>query len=176
MGTIDLVLVAAVADNGVIGDGDAMPWRLRADLQRFRSLTMGHPVVMGRRTLAAIGRPLPGRTNIVLSRDPAFCEPGVIVAPSADFALDVARGDALRRGVAEVMIVGGAEIYRLFLPQAARLEITHVHAAPSGTATFPAIDPDRWQWSGGDERPAGPHDSAPVTFRSYRPKEASRPG
>ena len=94
---VELVFVVAVADNDVIGQGGRLPWRLKSDLQHFRAVTMGKPVVMGRKTYLSIGRPLPGRTNIVVSRDPAFAAPGVLVAPSVEAALTAARGDALRR-------------------------------------------------------------------------------
>ena len=103
---ISLVLIAAVADNGVIGCDNRLPWRLPSDLRHFRSATMGKPVVMGRRTFASIPVPLKGRTTIVVSRDPSFAAPGIVVAPSLDAALTVARGDALRRGADSVAIIG----------------------------------------------------------------------
>src|SRR5271166_6298351 len=100
-----LVLVAAVAENGVIGEGGRLPWRLKSDLAHFRKLTMGKPVVMGRKTYLSIGKPLVGRTNIVVSRERSFSAPGTIVAASIDAALSAARGDALRRDVAEIVVV-----------------------------------------------------------------------
>src|SRR5438309_7774117 len=128
MQRVPLVLVAAVADNGVIGQGGGMPWRLSSDLQHFRRLTMGKPVVMGRKTYLSIGKPLVGRTTIVASRDPSLAIPGALVAPSLAHALDAARGDALRRGACEIIVAGGAEIYAQALPFADRLEITRVPA------------------------------------------------
>ena len=108
---IEIVLVAALADNGVIGQGGRLPWRLKSDMQHFRRTTIGKPVVMGRKTYSSLGKPLAGRTNIVVSRDRAFAAVGVLVAPSLQSALAAARGDALRRGVAEIAIIGGADLY-----------------------------------------------------------------
>src|SRR5437764_8347441 len=108
---MQIVIVAAVADNGVIGRGGAMPWRLKSDMRHFRGATMGKPVVMGRKTYLSLWiRPLPGRTNIVVTRDSDFTAPGVLVAPSLDAALQTACGDALRRGT-DIMVLGGAQIY-----------------------------------------------------------------
>ena len=139
---LGLVLVAAVAENGVIGRDGRLPWRLRSDLKHFRDLTLGHPVIMGRKTYGAIGKPLSGRTNIVVTRDPAFAAPGVMVARSLDAALAVARGDAWRRGVIEIMVIGGADLYGQTIERAVRLEVTHVHARPEGDSVFPQIDPE----------------------------------
>src|SRR6185369_12381119 len=108
---IALVLVVAVADNGVIGQGGRLPWRLKSEMAHFRRVTMGKPVVMGRKTFLSIGKPLAGRSNIVVSRDLSFAAPGVVVAPDIEAALTVARGDALRRGATEIAVIGGADIY-----------------------------------------------------------------
>src|SRR5580692_1734631 len=105
----DIVFVAAIAENGVIGSGNALPWRLKSDMQHFRALTMGKPVVMGRKTYLSIGKPLSGRTTIVVSRDRAFASPGIVIAPSLDTALAAARGDALRRNADTIIVAGGAE-------------------------------------------------------------------
>jgi dihydrofolate reductase len=142
---IALVLVAAVAENGVIGHGGALPWRLKADLRHFRAVTLGKPVVMGRKTYRSIGKPLAGRTNIVVSRDAAFAEPGVVAAANMDTALAVARADALRRSADSIVIIGGADIYAQVMAKADRLVITRVHLRPSGDTLFPAIDPALWQ-------------------------------
>src|SRR6516165_10369951 len=115
---MDIIIVAAVAENGVIGRGNALPWRLKSDMAHFRTVTMGKPVVMGRKTFLSIGRPLPSRTTIVVSRDHAFAAPGVVVAPSLDVALAVAHGDALRRSAESIMVAGGAELYTQILPLA----------------------------------------------------------
>jgi dihydrofolate reductase len=162
-----LVLVVAIAENGVIGRDGRLPWRLRSDLKHFRALTLGHPVVMGRKTYDAIGKPLSGRTNIVVTRDRAFAAPGVAVAPSLDAALAVARGDAWRRGVAEIMVIGGADLYAQTIERAARLEVTLVHARPEGDSVFPQIDPARWREIRRREHPSGPDDDAAFTTSIY---------
>src|ERR1043165_3615082 len=141
----EIVLIAAVADNGVIGQGGSMPWRLKSDMRHFRALTIGKPVVMGRKTwLSTTVKPLPRRTNIVVTGDPAFTAPGVLVAHSFETALAAARGDALRRGADAIMVIGGGDIYVQAMPFAHRLEITQIHASPQGDAHFPAIDPGIW--------------------------------
>ncbi len=162
-----LVLVAAVAENGVIGRDGGLPWRLPSDLRRFRVITLRHPVVMGRRTYDAIGKPLPGRTNIVITRDAAFAARGAVAAPSLEAALTVARGDALRRGACHIMIIGGADLYGQTIGRACRLEITRVHARPAGDSTFPAIDPAQWRETERCEYPAGPDDDASFTTLTY---------
>jgi dihydrofolate reductase len=162
-----LVIVAAVAENGVIGRDGKLPWHLRSDLRHFRAVTLGHPAVMGRKTYDAIGKPLAGRTNIVVTRDPAFAARGVVAAPGLDAALAIARGDALRRGTAEIMIIGGADLYRQTIDHAARLEITRVHARPDGDSVFPQIDPARWRETGRCEHPAGRDDDAAFTTLVY---------
>ncbi|MBN8920658.1 MAG: dihydrofolate reductase [Rhizobiales bacterium] len=164
---MQIVFVAAVAENGVIGRDNGMPWRLKSDLRRFRQLTMGRPVLMGRKTFLSIGRPLPGRTNIVVTRDRAFAAAGVVAAGLAE-GLAVARADGLRRGADSIMVIGGAEIYAALFAQADRLEIAHVHARPDGDARFPAIDPAVWEDVSRAAFPAGPDDDAAVTAVSYR--------
>jgi dihydrofolate reductase len=165
--SISIILLAAVADNGVIGRGNALPWRLSSDLKRFKALTLGKPVVMGRKTFLSIGRPLPGRTNIVVSRDPAFTAPGILVAPSLDAAMAAARGDALRRGAGEIVVVGGTDIFAQLMPLADRLEITHVHARPEGDTIFPVIDTKLWRETARSEHAAGPQDEASFSFVTY---------
>jgi len=164
-----IVQVAAVADNGVIGRGGGLPWRLKSDMQRFRRLTMGRPVVMGRKTYLSLSRkPLPGRTNIVVSRDADFFAPGVLVAASIEAALTAARGDALRRCVDEIMVIGGGDIYARTMAMADRLEITRVHLRPEGDATFPPIDPQVWRQIAASEHAAGPNDEAAFTVVVYQ--------
>ena len=164
---MDIVLVAAVAENGVIGRAGGLPWRLKSDLQQFRALTTGKPVVMGRRTWASLARPLPHRTNIVLTRDPAFTAPGAVVTTSLEAALAVARGDALRRNADAIMVIGGGDIYAQVMPLANRLEITHVHARPDGEAAFPPIDPALWREIARRGGPPGPGDEASFTRVTY---------
>jgi dihydrofolate reductase len=163
-----LVLVAAVAENGVIGRGNALPWRLKSDLRHFRAMTTGKPVLMGRKTFHSIGRPLPGRTNIVVTRDPAFAARGIIVARGLDAALDAAAGDALRRNASEVMVIGGADIYAALMPRATRLEITRVHASPEGDVYFPAIDPAAWREVARSEHAAGLEDDTGFALLTFR--------
>ncbi|MEW6638962.1 MAG: dihydrofolate reductase [Pseudomonadota bacterium] len=165
-----MVFVVAVADNGVIGRDNAMPWRLKSDLKRFKALTLGKPVIMGRKTFLSIGRPLPGRTNIVVTRDAGFQAPGVVVARSLDAALDVARGDALRRFATEIMVVGGADIFAQWLDRADRLEITHIHAEPEGDAFLEMLrapDSARWEAIARARNAAGADDSADFTYATY---------
>ena len=164
---MDIVLVAAIAENGVIGRGNALPWRLKSDMIHFRSLTMGKPVVMGRKTFLSIGKPLKGRTNIVISRDREFGAPGIVVAPSLEAALEVAEGDALRRGAAAIVVGGGADIYSKTIDKAARLEITRVHVQPEGDTIFPGIDPAQWREAARQDYAAGPDDEAPFTTLTY---------
>jgi dihydrofolate reductase len=169
---IALVLVAAVAENGVIGRGGALPWRLKSDMKHFRAATMVKPVVMGRKTYLSLRKPLVGRTNIVVSRDRSFAAPGVLVASSLDRALEAARGDALRRGAAEIAVIGGADIYAQLMPVADRLVITRVHLQPDGDTKFPAIDPGIWQEEERTERAAGPDDEASFTLLVYQRRTA----
>jgi dihydrofolate reductase len=164
---IAVVLLAAVADNGVIGRDNALPWRLSSDLRRFKALTMDKPVVMGRKTYLSIGKPLPGRTNIVVTRDPNFAADGVVVAASVDAALATAREDARRRGAGEIMVIGGTEIFAQTMPLADRLEITHVHVRPAGDTFFPPIDSKLWREVARQDHPAGPQDEAGVSFVTY---------
>jgi len=169
---MELVLIAAVAENGVIGRDGGMPWRLKSDLRHFRALTLGKPVVMGRRTFHSLPGPLKGRTNIVLSRDPAFAAPGIVVAPDLDRGLEVARGDALRRGASAIMVIGGSHLFSTLMPRADRLEITTVHARPDGDTHFPAIEARQWHEVARSAHAAGPDDSAPFTCLTYRRADA----
>jgi dihydrofolate reductase len=165
---MNIVLIAALADNGVIGHGGTMPWRLKSDMRHFRALTIGKPVVMGRKTYLSLSiSPLPRRTNIVVSRDATFTAPGIVVAPSLEAALQAARGDVLRRRADAVMVIGGADIYAQAMPLADRLEITQIHAAPEGDTRFPAIDLGVWRESAREAHPAGPDDDAPYDFVTY---------
>jgi dihydrofolate reductase len=164
---MEIVLIVAVADNGVIGAEGAIPWRLKTDLQRFKALTIGRPVVMGRKTFLSLRRPLPGRTNIVMTRDATFRGPGAVVTTSPEHALDVAKGDALRRFVTEIAVIGGAEIYAQWIGRAARLEVTEVHASPTGDTRFGPIDKAVWEEVARAEKPSGPDDSAAFSFVTY---------
>jgi dihydrofolate reductase len=165
---MEIVLIVAVADNGVIGADGAIPWRLKSDQQRLKAITMGKPVVMGRKTFASLKRPLSGRTNIVLTRDADFRAAGAVVATSFEAAYAVARGDALRRGVGEIAVIGGSEIYAQWMDLAGRLEITEVHASPAGDTRFAAIEAGAWLEVARERHPAGPDDSAEFTYVTYR--------
>ena len=160
-------MLAAVAENGVIGRGNALPWRLKSDMQHFRAFTMGKPVVMGRKTYLSIGKPLTGRTTIVVSRDTGFAASGIVVAPNLDAALAAARGDALRRNTGVIVIAGGAEIYAQALPVATRLAITEVHKQVEGDARFPALDRQVWRESARNEQEPAAEDEAPFAFVTY---------
>lgn len=172
-----IVLVVAVAENGVIGRGGGLPWRLKSEMQRFRTLTWGKPVVVGRKTYESFTRkPLPGRTNIVVTRDRSLSIPGAVVTASLAAALDVARGDAMRRGVEEIAVVGGADIYAQTMDVADRLVITRVKMEPDGDITFPAIDPSVWYETGRTDHAAGPDDEAGYSIHvlERRTKDESR--
>ncbi|HWK35146.1 dihydrofolate reductase [Sphingomonas sp.] len=129
----------ARADNGVIGRDGALPWRLPADLKRFKAQTMGKPMVMGRKTFAGFPAPLPGRRHIVLTRDRGWSAPG------AEPVHSVAEAIALAGNVPDIAVIGGAEVFALFLPLADRIELTEVHATPAGDAAVPAFDPADWR-------------------------------
>jgi dihydrofolate reductase len=156
-------LIAAVADNGVIGAGGAMPWRLPSDLKHFRRVTMGKPIVMGRRTLESIGKPLDGRLNVILTRDPAFAQPGTVAATSLDAALETAAAV----GADEIIIGGGGEVYAAAMARADRLYITHVALAPDGDTVFPPIDPALWQAVSDEPMQRSERDSAEARFVVY---------
>lgn len=160
-------IVAAVAGNGVIGCGGELPWHLPADLRHFRELTLGKPVVMGRRTFASIGRALPGRTNIVISRNTGFSADGVQVVSSLDAALAMAAALADRDGAGEVMVIGGAEVYAAALPRADRLYLTRVHGAFEGDVVFPPVDWSAWRQTSRDDRAAGPGETCGYSFLAY---------
>lgn len=138
-GGIPLVAVAAVAENGVIGRDNDLPWRLGTDLRRFRAITMGKPLIVGRRNWDSIGRPLPGRDMIVLTRRRDFSADGVRVVNDWDEARALASEIAARSGAAEAIVGGGAEIYRLAMPEIAALRLTLVHARPAGDVVFPPM-------------------------------------
>jgi dihydrofolate reductase len=140
-----LSIIVAVADNGVLGNNNALPWHLPADLQYFKRLTLGKPIVMGRKTHESIGRPLPGRTNIVVSRSPHYCAEGVEVTASLPEALELAASIAGAGGQRELMVIGGAAIYALAIPLADRLYITEIHSSPEGDVYLPEVDWSQWR-------------------------------
>lgn len=142
---ISLALIAAVADNGVIGRDNRLPWHLPEELQYFKRVTLGKPVLMGRRTFESIGRPLPGRDNIVVSRNWHESPAGVRLCRSPEEGVALARQCALERGTSEVMIIGGGELYRWALPLADRLYLTLVHVDVDGDARFPEWRHEGWR-------------------------------
>jgi dihydrofolate reductase len=138
-----IVLVAAVADNGVIGDDGQIPWRIPADMKHFRAVTRGHPVVMGRLTFESIGRPLPERTNIVVTRTPGWTAAGVVAVGSVEEALERAR-EVAREGGTDVMVIGGAQVYAAAMPVADVQVLTEVHQEPAGDTRYPEFDRAAW--------------------------------
>jgi dihydrofolate reductase len=155
-------LIAALAANRVIGRGDTLPWRLPADLKRFKRLTTGHPLILGRKTYESVGRPLPERTNIVVTRQEGYAPPGVRVVRSIDEALAAA---AHAPGADEVFVAGGGEIYRQTLPIADRLHLTHIEETFPGDVYFPELDETQWRLV--DEERHGPTENIPFAW-SYR--------
>jgi dihydrofolate reductase len=168
---IETILIVALAENGVIGSKGTIPWRVKSDVQRLKAMTMGKPVVMGRKTFESLPRPLPGRTNIVITRDPDYRAAGAVVTPSFAEARAVALGDALRRFATEIAVIGGAEIYAQWMDEADRLEVTEVHARPEGDTFFPAIDAAEWEEVARVRNSAAADDSADFSYVTYRRRE-----
>ena len=165
-----VALVVARGRNGVIGrDGD-LPWRLRSDLQRFKAVTVGKPCLMGRKTWESLPlRPLPGRLNIVLTRDQSYeadgMARGALVCAGLDEAIEIARETAQDDGVDEICVIGGTAVFEAALPRARRLYITEVEASPEGDAVFPAFDPAAWIEVSSERHAAGDKDDHAFTFR-----------
>jgi dihydrofolate reductase len=164
---IRIVVVVAVAENGVIGYEGGLPWRQSSDLKLFRKLTMGKPLIMGRRTFQSIGKPLDGRDNIVITRDPSFTAAGVSICGSVPEALTLARVLATTRGADEIAVIGGAEIYDAFLPDADRIYLTRVHAEPVGDKYFAPLDPALWRETSREPLPKGDRDQFETTLIVY---------
>jgi len=167
-------LYVAIAENGVIGRDGGLPWRLSTDLKRFKATTMGKPVIAGRKTWESFPkRPLPGRPNIVVSRDAGYHAEGGEVVTSLDQGLALARQklEALP-GLDDVCVIGGGEIYRQALPFADRLYVTHVLTAVDGDTRFPQIDPAIWQIASSEDFPAGEKDSHPTRYVVYHRRQS----
>jgi dihydrofolate reductase len=162
-------LIVAMAQNGVIGRANSLPWRLPQDLKRFRAFTLGKPVLMGRKTYESIGRPLQGRANLVLTRHRSWHAQGVIVVHSLEQALKQARE------AAELVAIGGAEVYRLVLPVARRMYLTHVHADVPGDTYFPDFDATQWADVEYTSHPADGEHAYPVTFVTLERRNAPEP-
>ncbi len=163
-----VTLIAAVGRNRAIGVRNGLPWRLPGDLRRFKALTLGKPLVLGRKTFQSIGRPLPGRHLVVVTRDPALALPeGVARAATLAEALDRADDLAARHGADEIMVGGGAEVYRAAIALADRLLITEVDLAPEADSLFPVVDPAAWREVSREPQPRGPGDDAAFAFVAY---------
>jgi dihydrofolate reductase len=160
-----IAFVVAMAENGAIGRDGRLPWRLPTDLKRFRKLTLGKPVIMGRKTYQSIGKPLDGRDNIVITRRRDFQAPGIHVVPGVAEALELARLQAAERGVGEIMVIGGAEIFREMLPQAGRIYMTLVHGRPEGDVVLvDAFDPAAWRETAREPMQQGAGDQYSADF------------
>jgi dihydrofolate reductase len=163
-----IAVFVAMAENGVIGKDNGLPWRLPSDLKRFKAATMGKPLVMGRKTFESIGRILPGRLTVVVTRDPAFRAEGAEIVGSLPEAFRLATSRArCMAGADEICVVGGGEIYRQALDFADRLYVTHVLAKVEGDTRFPEIDPLRWRLVRSEDHPAGAGDTHATRYAVY---------
>ncbi len=175
-----IALVVAMGENGAIGRGGDLPWRLSSDMRYFRKITMGKPVIMGRRTFKSLPRVLDGRLNIVLTRDRGFVAPDAVMAHSLEEGLAEARASAERTGVDEIMVIGGEDVFRAVFPAASRLYLTEVHAAPHADTWFPDFDRGEWREVFREKHAAGPKDDHAFSFvvleRAPHPEEAAGRG
>ena len=162
-----LALVAAVARNGVIGGDNRLLWKLRSDMHHFRAITMGKPLLMGRRTWDSIGRPLPGRETIVVTRDRQFQPEGAEIAHDIEKALELAQISAARLNADEVIVAGGGELYAQLIGRCATLHLTEVNLAPQGDAVFPPLEPGLWREIHREHHEAGPGDEVDFDFVDY---------
>ncbi|NRP46865.1 MULTISPECIES: dihydrofolate reductase [unclassified Marinobacterium] len=168
-----LALIVAQGLNRVIGNDNKLPWYLPEDLRYFKEVTMGKPIIMGRKTFESIGKPLPGRLNIVITRDSNWSAEGVKIVASLEEAVEVGEAQAMIDGVEETVIIGGAQIYAQSLPLVDRLYLTQVEAEPEGDAHFPEIDYGQWQELGRQSFPAGDQPNRyPYAFIVYDRSEA----
>lgn len=159
-----IALVVAIGENGAIGRGGDLPWRLSSDMRYFRKITMGKPVIMGRRTFKSLPRVLDGRLNIVLTRDQGFVAPDAVMAHSLEEGLAAARESAVRTGADEIMVIGGEDVFREVLPQAHRIYLTEVHATPEADTWFPDFDKREWREVLRERHQAGPRDEHAFSF------------
>ena len=162
-----LAIVVAVARNGVIGGDNRLLWKLRSDMLHFRAITMGKPMIMGRRTWDSIGRPLPGRESIVVTRDQSFAAAGAHVVHDIEAALHLAQERAKAMNAAEIVLAGGGDLYRQLIDRCDLLHVTEVDLAPDGDATFPPIDPAQWREVSREAHQAGQGDEADYSFVTY---------
>ena len=163
---LPLVFVVAVARNNVIGRDGALPWRVHSDLKRFRAATMGKPMIMGRKTFASVGKALPGRETIVVTRDTSFAVPGVFVVHDIPNALTLAEERARAMGASEVAVAGGAQIFSALLPLADRIILTEIDLAPEGTEFWSGLNPQDWRETAREVVPRGPNDDAGFIVRT----------
>lgn len=170
---VRIAMIAGVAENGVIGSEQAIPWRVPSDMAFFKQTTMGKPIVMGRKQFETVGRPLPGRANIVVTRQKDYHPEGVLVVHSVDAAIAEARRIAEADGVDEIMIIGGGELYAQLMARADRLYISHIDLAPAGDVLFPAIAPEQWVVVDLPEVAPSPKDEASYRVKVY---ERRKPG
>ena len=166
-----LVAVAAVARNRVIGADNGLPWRVSSDLKHFKALTMGKPLILGRRTFESLQRPLPGREIIVVTRDPRFSPAGVRIAHSPLEALAVARRLAKALAVDEIVVGGGAEIFGALIDETRRIELTEIALEPEGDAFFPSLDMAQWRETKRETPPRGERDEADFAFVTLARRE-----
>jgi dihydrofolate reductase len=163
-----LVLVVAIAENGVIGNANGLPWHISSDLKHFRALTMGKPMIMGRKTFEAIGRALPGRETIVITRDTAFTPPaGVHIAGTIDAAMNLASTRAQEMGTDEIILAGGGEIFAALIDRVDRMHVTFIEASPQGDAFFPSIDWSQWREIHREEHQPQKGDDAAFSFVDF---------
>ena len=162
-----IVFVVAAAENGVMGRDGMLPWKLKSDMARFKALTLNKPVLMGRKTWLSLPKALVHRTNIVITRDASFAAAGAVVATSIEHALELALGDALRRGVNEIPVIGGAEIFKQMFDQADRIELTRVHEQTQGDVIFPELDSAQWRETAREDHARGAGDDASYTYLTY---------
>ncbi len=162
-----IALVVAMAENGVIGRLNELPWRLPSELRHFKRLTMGHPVIMGRKTFESIGRALPGRDNIVLTRGKIMEDPAVLTVNSFEEAVALGERLARKRGVDEIMVIGGGQIFERLRPQAQRIYLTRVHMEAEGDTVFPEPEPEIWEEVSREYHPAEAGDTCDYTLCVY---------
>jgi dihydrofolate reductase len=168
----EIALIAAVAENGIIGDGARIPWRIPSDMAHFKRTTMAKPIVMGRKQFEIFGKPLPGRTNLVVSRRPGYQPDGVIVINDLAAAIEHARTMAEAEGASEAVVIGGGDIYRQAIDLADRLYISHVALSPPGDVAFPPIDPAVWEVVAEPVVEPSPKDEASYMLRVYQRRPA----
>ena len=167
---MSVALIAARSENDVIGHGGKIPWHLPTDLKRFKALTTGHVIIMGRKTFESIGRPLPDRLTVVISRDTGYTRPGITVVHSPEAALEYAEQGLLtpgQRDGGDILVVGGAEIYRLALPFTERMYLTRVHAVVRGSVLFPEFSMKEWTLTESERHPADAKNEHDYTFEVW---------